>query len=249
MRRKISCPLLATFTLLLFALHAQEAGVLPVGVFSGEKQEGGLPADWKPFFFKNVTNHTDYTLLRDNGMMVVRAQSSNAASGLARSMRIDPRQYPILEWRWKVISIPSQSDVHKKSGDDYPARIFINFVFDAKKAGFWDRLRHKTVGGMYGLEAPGTALNYIWARNAAAGAIVSSPFTSKVQMVVVESGRARLSTWITEQRNIVEDYRKAFGQDPPAISSIAIMTDTDNTAESATAYYGDIVLRSAPSRK
>ena len=242
----MSYQLLATLTLLLYVLQAQEAGVLPVGMFSAEKVEGGLPADWKLFFFKNVTKHTEYALLRDHGTMVVRAQSANAASGLARSMRIDPRQYPILEWRWKVVTIPGRSDVHKKAGDDYPARIFINFVFDAQKAGFWDRLRHKTVGGMYGLEAPGTALNYIWAGNGTPGSIIASPFTSRVQMVVIESGNGKISTWITEQRNIIEDYKKAFGQDPPAISSIAIMTDTDNTGESATAYYGDIVLRNAP---
>jgi len=242
MRRKISYQLLATF-MLLFALQAQEAGVLPVGMFSAEKEEGGLPADWKPFFFKNVAKHTDYALLRDNGTIVLRAQSTAAASGLARSMRIDPRQYPILEWRWKVTNIPPKSDVHKKSGDDYPARIFINFIFDSKSAGFWDRFRHKTVGGMYGLEAPGTALNYIWAGNGTLGSMIASPFTDKVRMVLVESGSAKLSTWITEQRNIVDDYRKAFGQDPPAISSIAIMTDTDNTGESATAFYGDIVFK------
>jgi hypothetical protein len=45
------------------------------------------------------------------------------------------------------------------------------------------------------------------------------------------------------ERNIVEDYRKAFGEEPPMISGVAIMTDTDNTGESVTAYYGDIRFR------
>jgi len=40
-----------------------------------------------------------------------------------------------------------------------------------------------------------------------------------------------------------EDYKQAFGKEPPMISGIAIMTDTDNTGESATAYYGDILLK------
>ena len=51
-----------------------------------------------------------------------------------------------------------------------------------------------------------------------------------------------LDTWIDEKRNIAEDFQKAFGQKPPLISSVAIMTDTDNTKESATAYYGDIIF-------
>ena len=35
-------------------------------------------------------------------------------------------------------------------------------------------------------------------------------------------------------------YKQAFGEDPPMIKGIAIMTDTDNTKERAIAYYGDI---------
>jgi len=54
---------------------------------------------------------------------------------------------------------------------------------------------------------------------------------------------ARLNQWGNEERNVYEDYKKAFGEEPPMISGIAIMTDTDNTGESATAYYGDIVFK------
>ena len=62
-------------------------------------------------------------------------------------------------------------------------------------------------------------------------------------MIVVETGSTKLNTWITEERNVYEDYTRAFGQDPPMISGVAIMTDTDNTGESAEAYYGDIVFK------
>ncbi len=59
-------------------------------------------------------------------------------------------------------------------------------------------------------------------------------------MIVVESGGVKFDRWVNEERNIYEDYIKAFGEEPPLISGVAIMTDTDNTGESATAYYGDI---------
>ena len=59
-------------------------------------------------------------------------------------------------------------------------------------------------------------------------------------MIVVESGAGKLNQWVSEERNVHEDYVKAFGEEPPLISGVAIMTDTDNTGESATAYYGDI---------
>ncbi len=65
-------------------------------------------------------------------------------------------------------------------------------------------------------------------------------------MIVVESGAEKVNRWVCEERNILEDYGKAFGGTPPKISGVAIMTDTDNTGESAIAYYGDIFFRKVP---
>jgi hypothetical protein len=62
-------------------------------------------------------------------------------------------------------------------------------------------------------------------------------------MIAVESGESKVNQWVCEERNILEDYKKAFGENPSMISGIAIMTDTDNTGESATAYYGDIIFK------
>jgi len=59
---------------------------------------------------------------------------------------------------------------------------------------------------------------------------------------------ARLNQWVSEERNIYGDYKKAFGQEPPMISGVAIMTDTDNTGESATAYYGDFLFSKTKSQ-
>ncbi|MDE3035862.1 MAG: DUF3047 domain-containing protein, partial [Nitrospirota bacterium] len=59
------------------------------------------------------------------------------------------------------------------------------------------------------------------------------------------SGKDKLNTWITEERNLFDDYRKAFGEAPPMVSGVAIMTDADNTKETGTAYYGDIVFKKA----
>ena len=61
-------------------------------------------------------------------------------------------------------------------------------------------------------------------------------------MVVLQSGAARVNQWIIEKRNVYADYKKAFGKEPPMISGVAIMTDSDNTGESATAWYGDIIF-------
>jgi hypothetical protein len=65
-------------------------------------------------------------------------------------------------------------------------------------------------------------------------------------MIVVESGPDRVGQWVTEERNVYEDFRRAFGREAPMISGLALMTDTDNTGETATAWYGDISFLSRP---
>ena len=75
------------------------------------------------------------------------------------------------------------------------------------------------------------------------GTIVPNPYTEQVKMIVLQSGEEKVGRWVNESRNLVEDYRMAFGGDPPRISGVALMTDTDNTRESAIAYFGDIILK------
>jgi Ca2+-binding EF-hand superfamily protein len=55
-------------------------------------------------------------------------------------------------------------------------------------------------------------------------------------MVVMEQGAAHVGKWMTEETNMLDDYRKAFGIEPPASASIAIMNDSDDTGEYAVSY-------------
>ncbi len=231
------------------SLLAQTPGMIPVGVFSSESAGKPLPEAWKPLTFKKIEKHTTYTLVKDEGTTVVRAVANASASGLIREIRIDPREYPIVHWRWKVDNLIQKGDVHRKEGDDYPARIYIAFEYDASKLGFFERVKFETAKLFYGEYPPLGAINYIWESRAPKGTIVPNPFTDRVMMIVVESGPEKLNQWVTEERNVYEDYKQAFGEEPPMISGVAIMTDTDNTGESATAYYGDIVFKKTTEKK
>ena len=91
--------------------------------------------------------------------------------------------------------------------------------------------------------AAAVTLTYIWETKTPVGTIVENAYTDFAQMIVVESGPQKVGTWVVEERNIYKDYKRAFGEEPPMINGVAIMTDTDNTKERATAYYGDIVFQ------
>ncbi|MCA9475852.1 MAG: DUF3047 domain-containing protein, partial [Nitrospira sp.] len=102
-------------------------------------------------------------------------------------------------------------DVTTKSGDDYPARLYITFAYDSAKVGFFEKVKYETIRLVYGQYPPLAAINYIWESTSPVGTTVPNPYTDRVQMFVIESGKPKLHQWITEERNIVEDYRKAFG--------------------------------------
>lgn len=225
------------------ALPAMADTTLPVGLFSQMSVDQELPEGWEPLTFKKIDRHTRYDLMSDTGETIVRARSDNSASGLIRRMRIDPKKYPIIQWRWKIDNVYEKGDVSKKSGDDYPARIYIAFEYDPDRVGLWERAKFGTVKALYGEYPPIGAINYIWASKAPEGTRVPNPYVDRVKMVVVESGAAKAGQWITEERNIYQDYLDIFGEEPPVISGVAIMTDSDNTGEAATAYYGNILFK------
>lgn len=224
------------------SIHGSDATGIDVGRFSGMTPGGDVPG-WEPMTFDKIESHTRYTLVDDNGRTVLRADSRASASGLIKTVSIDPTDFPMLTWTWKVSNILAKGNVNQKSGDDYAARVYITFETDPETLSFLQRTQSAAIKWLYGKAPPSAALAYVWGNQADPESIHPNPYTDRLQMIVVESGPDYLNRWRPVRRNIVEDFKKAFGTDPPPISGVAVMTDTDNTGESATAWYGDIAFR------
>lgn len=224
---------------------AELPAVLEVGRFSSAAAGQSLPEGWKPLTFKKVPKPTQYELVKDGETVVVKATSDAAASGLTKEVSIDPKEYPFVRWRWKVENLLQRSDVTRKSGDDYPARLYITFAYEPDKVSLGKKLKYTAGQVLFG-DIPIGALNYIWETRTPVGTILDNAYTDFAQMIVVESGPQKVGLWVDEERNIYEDYKKAFGEEPPMINGVAIMSDTDNTKDRAVAYYGDIAFRKAP---
>ncbi|MEM6785026.1 MAG: DUF3047 domain-containing protein [Bacteroidota bacterium] len=213
-----------------------------IGAFS-HVAPGTLPAGWATMPLGNTPRST-YATVEKNGITVVQAHADDSASGLVRRITIDPHDFPVLEWRWRAEGVLESGDVRKRRGDDYPARIYITFDYDPSNLSTSEWLKYRAAQALTAHDIPLRALSYIWSNEQRDDVPVPNPFTNWVMMVPVEGGQENVGRWVVERRNIVEDYRRAFGEDPPAITGIALMTDADNTGESVTAYYGDLVLRS-----
>lgn len=217
-----------------------------IAPFSAQQPALGPPTGWSLVTFREIPTHTQYTLVRDGETVVVRAQAIKSAAALVSKVQASLREFPILRWRWKVGNVLAKSDIARKQGDDYPARVYITFAFDPQRASVAERMKQGAARLIYGGELPFASINYVWDTRAAVGTIAPNAYTNRVRMIVLESGPARLGQWVEERRNVYDDYVKAFGSTPPLVSGVAIMTDTDDTGESAIAWYGDITLEPAP---
>ncbi len=222
----------------------QSSPLIEVGKFSSEQPGAALPQGWKPLTFKKIAKHTEYVLVRDGDQVVVKATSQASASGLTKEISINPKDYPMVRWRWKVENLLQRSDVSRKDGDDYPARLYITFAYDPEHISFGKKLKYQAGRVLFG-DIPIGALNYIWETKTPVGTMIENAYTDFAQMIVVESGPSKVGMWVEEERNIYDDYTNAFGEDPPLINGVAIMSDTDNTGERAIAFYGDIVFGKA----
>lgn len=220
---------------------------LPAGVWADTRitpfsTMTDLDDGWEPLEFPKIDRHTSYRLVEENGTQVIEASTDNSASGLIARLDLEPGDSLMLKWRWKVSNVFDQGDARKKSGDDYPARIYVAFEFEPEKASWFERAKRKTVATVFGEELPGNAINYIWANRLPQGETVANPYAAETMMIAVTSGNEQAGEWVTVERDLVADYRAAFGEEPPPIRGVAIMSDSDNTGESATAWYGDLEL-------
>jgi hypothetical protein len=239
---KLSLNILFLLALNVQILFSQSVETYLVDDFENHNSVNFFPSGWKELHFKKISTYTKYYVDKDN--FFVRAISNKSASAIVKEVSINPKEYPIISWKWKVENILEKADALKKSGDDYPARIYIAFAYDPNNASTWEKIKYGVIKKLYDEYPPKGVLNYIWDNKLAIGTNIDNAYTDRAKMIVVESGKEKVGRWIKEERNVYEDYKHLFKEEPPQISFVALMTDTDNTGESAIAYYDDIVFLS-----
>ena len=225
------------------ALDREEAEVVQVARFSRMRAGTPLPADWLGWGLNSGKRRTDYRLVNGADGTVLQADAEQAATGMYRRIRVDPGRQPVLEWSWRVEKLIPGADLRKGSREDSAARLVISFHGDPTKLDFEERARLRLAKVFAGEPLPYAMLIYVWSNQVAVEATLPSPQIDRIRMIVVERGGARLGQWLHYRRNIVEDYRRVFGEDPGDIVAVGVLTDADNTRQSARALYGDITLR------
>lgn len=224
-----------------------DAVALPqVPKFSGAKPGDVSPSGWRVWQLSGMKRPTQYELVDYQGRTVVFARANASASGLIYPFAIDLAEFPILHWQWKVPALINGADNSRRHTEDSPVRVVVAFDGDRSRFSFEDRIFADQFRMFTKQELPYALLMYIWENRAPVGTVINNLHTGRIKMVVAGSGAMKLGEWHEVERNVREDYERAFGEPAPRVRSVGIMTDTDNTGETASAYYGDIQFLRAP---
>jgi hypothetical protein len=211
---------------MMLAAVAWAADVVTIEDWKSQKPGAhGIPDGWLGGQTWGLPQH-DMTIEDNDGHRVLHLKSKIESSTIRKEIKgkVDLKATPILEWTWKVVVLPTNADCRKKSADDQAAQLYV----------VWPRFPEAVRSQIIG---------YIWDTTAPVGSVVKSEKTGTVTYIVVRSGTADLGKWLTERRNVAEDYRKVYGAAPdnPGIISLAI--DSDDTSSAAESFFGAILFK------
>lgn len=217
-----------------------------------------LPAGWYRQSLRPGKKETQYEMVVDaveqpdgtsRQQTVLRATAYSSASALMHRPLIDITQRPYLRWQWKINHLIASADTTSPYDDDSPVRIIVAFDGDKSKLSGRDRLFMEKAKLISGHELPFATLMYIWENKQPVGTVIRNSYTGRIRKIVVGSGAQGIGQWQSLERNLKEDYERAFGEPPGELYGIGVMTDTDNTQSSVKAFYGDISFHETPLRR
>ncbi|MDP2279956.1 MAG: DUF3047 domain-containing protein [Nitrospirota bacterium] len=186
--------------------------------FDGKINSDGIASPWK---LKEKYGAANVKIVSDSGEKVVQLKSDNASFSIGREVNVDIKNYPYLAWRWKASKLPPHGDVRSGKTNDQALQLLV--AFEGRKI-----------------------LSYIWDSNAPEGTVtdesIAWPVSLKVKVLTLKSGTSDAGKWLTVTRNVYDDYRKLFNEDPPHVKGIRIQTNSQHTESIGEGYVGKIVF-------
>jgi hypothetical protein len=194
-------------------LLVEDWSKIPVGT-------SGVPPGWVKQTWGSPKY--DFKVEAEGAGRVLHMKSAQEGSTISKEIKLDIKQYPVLQWRWKAVTLPKGADSRKKATDDQACQVYVTFPR------FPQSVRSRTIG-------------YVWDTTAPAGIIAPSEKSGTVTYVIVRSGEAELGKWLAETRNVLEDYKKIYGEDPgEPVGAVSVASDSNDTNSSAECYIGEL---------
>lgn len=227
--------------------YADEAPLLvPFASASGAQP----PAPWRFTSLPNKTP-TRFEVVQQGNRRLLKVEADQSYGNLVHRVKVPLTAATNLAWRWRVEQFVQDADLRTRAGDDGAAKVCVFFDLPTSKLPLIERTRLALARSTIGEDVPSEALCYVWDNKEPRGASLVNAYTRRMRMVVLESGaRAASGGWVTEQRNLLSDYQRAFGDEAggtvPDVVAVVISADADNTQGHGIAYFSDVVLKSPP---
>jgi hypothetical protein len=225
-------------------LHsAADDASLDLGLSSEYFEEGEIPEGWKLRKWPGRTRGAKAEWVVEDGVHAVRLHSRGALTFLEKIVDIDIREYPIVTWKWRVENVLEGIDERTREGDDHPIRIFFVFEPDESRQSLWFRLkRWLYLDWVHGHPFGGRFTEYVWSSHLKSGEVVNDPGRPWQKLMVIEGGSAKLGKWLSYERNLYEDFKRLYGEEPRRLIFIGILNDTDQTGKEAVSYIADLMF-------
>lgn len=197
-------------------------------------------AGWHPVALPGK-KATVYAWTTKEGRPALRAQADQSASLLRRTLTVPPDTLGDVRFSWWVDAPLPGADLAAPGLGDSPARILFAFDGDHTTLSARNRLLFDLAESVGGERPPFATLMYVYgSRPDHLGRTLIHTRTDRVRKIVLDAGPGAARQWREHRRNLAEDYRQAFGEPPGRLLSVAVLTDADNTRQTALAWYGPI---------
>lgn len=183
---------------------------------------------------------TQYQPVRKGGRAAIAARAEGSASLWRQRLDIAPERLGEVSFSWWVDALIAGADAARPDHGDAVARVLFGFDGDSRRLPLRDRLQFELAEALTGEAPPYATLSYVWETSAPLESVIVSPRSDRMRKIVLDSGATQLGRWRDHRRLLARDFRRAFGEAPGRLRSVALMTDADNTRSSARAWYGPV---------
>ena len=184
-----------------------------------------------------------YEIGEEENNYFLKARTKDRGSIIAKACNYHLKEFPVITWRWRALLLPEGADERYKRSGDSVAGIYIIFPSIINPGRFnskWGSI----------IPVPDSlkpeCIKYVWSASLPIGTVIDSPYAKKTKIVVLQNGTSPLNTWVTEEVNVYEDYKRLFSKEPDEVQAVGILTDADDTSSEAMADYDDIFLKKSP---
>lgn len=190
----------------------------PINITFKANEIGKYPSGWSSMNGNDAAKI--YSVKAEGEHTFLHADAPAMAVQIGTEHNWNLRDLPVLQWQWRAIHFPDNTNEHEKNRNDSVLAIYVAF------------------GHLPFINT----IKYIWSDTIPVGTVFTSPTASNTKIIVIRSGRAQMNVWITEKRDVFSDHKQLFGEKEkdPVATGIVILTDSDNTVTHAIGDYGYI---------